>query len=177
MKKKLTREQREERKVSIYTMRSLGKTYKEIGDEFGISRERVRQIGLKIEDGNPILFGNIQIKGKIERICPVCQKTFLVYSSKKKRVCSMKCKGEFYRKYSTPEEAKKAHYEKQKFRYQTNKKVREYHKEHVKHWYEKLKKNKEALRRYRQCQYEYCKNRNKMIKLGTWKPRPHKKLD
>ena len=95
MKKKLTREQREERKVSIYTMRSLGKTYKEIGDEFGISRERVRQIGLKIEDGNPILFGNIQIKGKIERICPVCQKTFLVYSSKKREFVPWNAKANF----------------------------------------------------------------------------------
>ena len=177
MYKKLTPQQKEERKAEIYTMRSLGSTYEEIGKKFDISRERVRQIGIKIEDGNPILFCKKIEKGKFERVCPVCKRTFLAFFSSKKRFCSRVCAVTSHRKYSTPEEAKAKHYERVKYRYHNEKKFRQSRRKSSLKWFSSLKSRPESKERYHKYMLEYQRSRNKSIKMGTWKPRPTAKLD
>ena len=66
----------ETRKNKMLEMKKLGKTNVEIGNCFGISYERVRQI-----IGN---FGHFKSE-RIKRICPFCKKSFECLSSSKKK--------------------------------------------------------------------------------------------
>lgn len=54
-----------EREKSILRLRIAGKTLREIGRSFGLSRERIRQIGEKIKDK---LKGNLTVEEQREYI-------------------------------------------------------------------------------------------------------------
>ena len=67
------------------------RTLEDIGQQYGISRERVRQIALK-ERG--VSRQNERADKAYEtRTCPVCKVSFVVWPSSVKKCCSHKCKG------------------------------------------------------------------------------------
>lgn len=93
------------RAMEIYRLRLDGKTLKEIGIKFGLTRERVRQI-IKIyypEYKHPkkthILFGVPCANSK-------CANTFSKKNFEKRIYCSIKCSAEHRRKNRTEEERK-----------------------------------------------------------------------
>ena len=52
-----------EKELSIYRMRRFGrKTLEEVGKEFGVTRERVRQIESKVEEKTRIMKLNVEIE-------------------------------------------------------------------------------------------------------------------
>jgi hypothetical protein len=79
-----------DRKEQIHQLRIDGLTYKQIGDKFGITSERVRQIEKK--HNNPIL----KLHKTLEiRKCKNCGKEFEIYNYLKSCFCNFKCKYEF----------------------------------------------------------------------------------
>lgn len=74
----------ETRKSKMLEMKKLGKTNVEIGNCFGISGERVRQI-----IGN---FGHFKDK-RVKGVCLFCKKSFEYPSFLNKKYCNKKCFG------------------------------------------------------------------------------------
>lgn len=72
----------EQRKKEMLKMKKVGKTNVYIGNHFGISGERVRQI-----IGN---FGYLKVE-RIEITCPICNKIFKDYLFSKRRYCNKRC--------------------------------------------------------------------------------------
>ena len=126
----------------IKLLRKEGKTYQEIGNKFGLSKQRIYQI---YNDGK--LCQSLNFK-RIELQCPICKIKCLFPPSvirSGRKYCSSKCCGLATRKYKTKTERKEA----MKIQYI------EYHKR----WYLKLKKDPKRYARHLKKQRKYQKNR------------------
>jgi len=128
----------------IKQLRKEGKTYQQIGDKIGLSRQRIHQI---YRDGKIN-----QSKKRVELKCPICKIKFSVTHSaikKGRKYCSYKCYSSTHKKYKTETERKES--------------IRIQHITYHKRWYEKLKKDTVRYARHLKNQREYQKNRNKCL--------------
>jgi len=104
-----------ERKEAIVKLRNDGKSLREIGETFGMTRERVRQIigsgtkanlkclicGASITDRAGTKYCSAKCRSKAERLrkrprierpCGVCGKTFATTAKSRQTYCGKKCK-------------------------------------------------------------------------------------
>ena len=78
--------------AEIIEQRERKRSYKEIGEQFGLSKERVRQ--LLHQSGRSDLCGHF-LK-RVKRNCPACGREIVVQPSSTKRHCNARCAGEMH---------------------------------------------------------------------------------
>lgn len=148
MKEKINRNE-------VVRLRKEGWTGRQIGFHFGVTRQRISQIGQKMPPEEAKLFGHRSIR--VTSPCGSCGKDVVSFISRQKKYCDFSCYMATHKKYKTKEEARTANQENQNARYKNDPGFRERHKIAVKKSLEKLKKDPKRWAARKAAQYAYYK--------------------
>lgn len=165
------------RAEAMYDLRIKGLTYEEIGKEFGVSRERVRQIGKILPPEKAQFFRNFSVIKKTfiireKRKCPKCGKLFEVRNTSSRKYCSWECFKTFYRVHRhIPEEVRSNPNEYRKWLYHNYPKRKDSQIKATKNWRMRKMKDPVWVKKLRARQKINSANwlARKMVKNGIKK--------
>lgn len=176
LRRQKRKEEAEIRLKKIIAMREKAATYEEIAQRVGVTRERVRQIGVKVR---PDIFnGKVFTVPLVEVTCEACGKkrklrvTLYKLNRSKKFYCGRDCR----RKYTSAEERAEAMNQRKKERYHASPTFRKKLRISSDNWRENLKKDKKKWKAFVAKNKKYQDERLQRIKADPilWEARKKK---